>query len=192
MLPCPYGRAPAARARERPSPADLRRPLRRSRHRSDIPTPAATPLSRADPGRSLQGSERDDIVSNRRNAGGGLGRRRSRVASSPELQRFRIRPPQSGSRFPGVVMMAHVRHRSCGGLGYAVRVAALIVLNSGALSPRAVIAASPTDGMIDLTEAIVVTPSDPSGPEQAAVNLLVEEVEKRTLRRWPVSGRWPE
>ena len=46
---------------------------------------------------------------------------------------------------------------------------------------------STPEGMIDLTGAVVVVPPGLSGPGKAAVTLLVEEVEKRTLRRWPVA-----
>ncbi len=42
-----------------------------------------------------------------------------------------------------------------------------------------------------LDQATVVTPAKLSGPEQKAVAMLVEEVEKRTAIRWPVSNHWP-
>ncbi|PYT30823.1 MAG: hypothetical protein DMG57_07110 [Acidobacteria bacterium] len=45
---------------------------------------------------------------------------------------------------------------------------------------------------LDLSHATVVTPPNLSGPEHKAVTLLVEEVEKRTLIRWPVSQTWTE
>ncbi len=38
---------------------------------------------------------------------------------------------------------------------------------------------------IDLTRAVVVAPADFSGPENKAVQMLIEEVEKRTQLRWP-------
>jgi hypothetical protein len=44
---------------------------------------------------------------------------------------------------------------------------------------------------LDLSKAVVVTPPKLSPPEQRAVRLLVEEVEKRTLIRWEVSHIWP-
>src|SRR5262245_55691456 len=37
---------------------------------------------------------------------------------------------------------------------------------------------------IDLTGAVVVAPADFSGPENKAVQMLIEEVEKRTQVRW--------
>ena len=44
-------------------------------------------------------------------------------------------------------------------------------------------------GAIDLTDAVVVAPESLSRREQKAVQLLVEEVEKRTEIRWPVVHR---
>ncbi len=44
---------------------------------------------------------------------------------------------------------------------------------------------------LDLTNAVVVTPSALSGPERKAVTMLVDEVEKRTLIHWPVQTGMP-
>lgn len=44
---------------------------------------------------------------------------------------------------------------------------------------------------LDLSAAVIVTASDPSGPEHKAVQMLVEEVEKRTRLRLPVLRSWP-
>lgn len=44
---------------------------------------------------------------------------------------------------------------------------------------------------LDLKSAVVVSPPNLSGPEKKAVTMLVEEVEKRTLVRWPVMDSWP-
>lgn len=45
--------------------------------------------------------------------------------------------------------------------------------------------------MLDLREAVVVAPPDLSGPEETAVRMLVEEVEKRSQIRWEVRREWP-
>src|SRR5439155_4883942 len=45
---------------------------------------------------------------------------------------------------------------------------------------------------VDLSHATVVTPPNLSGPEQKAVTMLVEEVEKRSQIRWHVSQTWPQ
>ncbi|MBN1342398.1 MAG: hypothetical protein JXQ73_06945 [Phycisphaerae bacterium] len=45
--------------------------------------------------------------------------------------------------------------------------------------------------LMDLTKAVVVTPSSLSKPEQQAVRMLVEEVEKRTRICWPRSNSRP-
>ena len=46
--------------------------------------------------------------------------------------------------------------------------------------------------MIDLNAAVVLTPAGLTGPEQKAVTMLLDEVEKRTVVRWPVVHEWPE
>jgi len=44
---------------------------------------------------------------------------------------------------------------------------------------------------LNLNQAVVVTPPKLAGPEQKAVTMLVEEIEKRTGIRWPVRRQWP-
>ena len=44
---------------------------------------------------------------------------------------------------------------------------------------------------IRLNEAVVVTPASLTGPERQAVEMLVDEVAKRTQIRWPVRTSWP-
>jgi hypothetical protein len=44
---------------------------------------------------------------------------------------------------------------------------------------------------LDLAKAVIVVPSNLTGPESKAVNLLVEEVQKRSLIRWEVLHAWP-
>jgi hypothetical protein len=44
---------------------------------------------------------------------------------------------------------------------------------------------------IDMAQAVVVTPANLSGPERRAVELLVDEVEKRVQVRWQVVTAWP-
>src|SRR5690242_16109808 len=46
--------------------------------------------------------------------------------------------------------------------------------------------------MLDLTDAIVVTPAGRSGPEAKAITVLTEELQKRTQLRWPVVHSRPE
>jgi hypothetical protein len=48
----------------------------------------------------------------------------------------------------------------------------------------------PADSALDLREAIVVAPRGLSKREQKAVQVLVEEVERRTAIRWPVVEQW--
>ncbi len=43
-----------------------------------------------------------------------------------------------------------------------------------------------SSGMLELRDAVVLSPADFTSQEQAAVQMLVEEVEKRTGIRWPV------
>ncbi len=54
---------------------------------------------------------------------------------------------------------------------------------------------SPADsepGMISLTQAVVVCPSNLSSPEQKAVTMLIEETAKRSSFKWPVVHSWPD
>jgi len=44
---------------------------------------------------------------------------------------------------------------------------------------------------IDLSRAVIVSPAGTSKPEQTAVRMLVEEIEKRTAIRLPVAATWP-
>src|SRR5690349_6868574 len=44
---------------------------------------------------------------------------------------------------------------------------------------------------LDLTHAIIVAPANLSKPEQKAVTMLSEEVEKRSQIKWEVSSSWP-
>ena len=44
---------------------------------------------------------------------------------------------------------------------------------------------------LDFTNAVVVSPSGLSGPEEKAVVMLIEEVEKRTRVRWQRTDAWP-
>ncbi|MEJ2009619.1 MAG: alpha-glucuronidase family glycosyl hydrolase [Acidobacteriota bacterium] len=47
------------------------------------------------------------------------------------------------------------------------------------------------DELIDLSQATIVSPQEPSRREQKAVQVLVEEIEKRTGIRLPVTSGWP-
>jgi hypothetical protein len=46
-------------------------------------------------------------------------------------------------------------------------------------------------GKLDLSQAVVVTPSNLNGPENKAINMLLDEVGKRTQLRWQRSTSWP-
>jgi hypothetical protein len=54
--------------------------------------------------------------------------------------------------------------------------------------PGAVRAAEAT---IDLTKATILTPAQLALPEQTAVRMLIEEIEKRTMLRWDRADKWP-
>ncbi len=45
---------------------------------------------------------------------------------------------------------------------------------------------------LDLSHAVLVTPSDLSGPERKAVEMVLDEVEKRSGIRWTETHAWPE
>ena len=50
---------------------------------------------------------------------------------------------------------------------------------------------NPTGNIVDLSDAIVVSAGDAPGPERKAVQMLVEEVAKRTRLRWGRETSWP-
>jgi hypothetical protein len=45
--------------------------------------------------------------------------------------------------------------------------------------------------LLDLNKAVVVTSAQLSGPENAAIDLLLDEVENRSIIRWKVTHEWP-
>jgi len=51
--------------------------------------------------------------------------------------------------------------------------------------------ASAQGDLLDLRDAVVVTRPDAPGPEQEALDLLLDEVEKRSIVRWEVVHEWP-
>ncbi|HEX3728029.1 MAG TPA: hypothetical protein VHV08_17380, partial [Pirellulales bacterium] len=53
------------------------------------------------------------------------------------------------------------------------------------------LASATTCQAADLSRAVVVTPENFSGPQSKAVEMLVDEVHKRTGIRWPVTHAWP-
>ena len=59
------------------------------------------------------------------------------------------------------------------------------------LLPFATASVAAGEAPLDLTHAVVVTPPKLSGPEDKAVTMLIEEVEKRTQIRWQRTDRWP-
>ena len=68
----------------------------------------------------------------------------------------------------------------------------LLILIAGVDSgARAAEEASSPRGMLDLTKAVVVAPTDLSGPEKKGLAMLVEEVERRSGVRWEVAPTLP-
>jgi len=57
------------------------------------------------------------------------------------------------------------------------------------LVPADLLAAAP---VVDLTHATIVTPPGLNGPEQKAVQMLIEDVEKRSRIRWERVSDWPK
>ncbi|MGC8641535.1 MAG: hypothetical protein ACP5XB_16845 [Isosphaeraceae bacterium] len=51
---------------------------------------------------------------------------------------------------------------------------------------------SEVESMVDLSRAVVVTPRSLAGPERKAIDLLVEDVTRRSGIRWKVANRWPD
>jgi hypothetical protein len=71
----------------------------------------------------------------------------------------------------------------CGWRRFGLVVAAMISFAS-------MVAPSAAFG-VDLSQAVVVHPKEMSKPEQNAVTMLIEEVEKRAQIRWPTATTWP-
>lgn len=84
---------------------------------------------------------------------------------------------------PNEVKKAIGRH----GLGVFLLVAAVAAAAPG----RAGAGEGGPDNMLDFTRAVVVAPADLTGPERKAVEMLVDEVERRSFVRWPVVHEWP-
>jgi hypothetical protein len=59
------------------------------------------------------------------------------------------------------------------------------------LAPPSALGTEVPVGMLDLTDAVVVTPAELSGTERKAVTMLVEEVQKRAAVHWTVVNAWP-
>src|SRR5258708_11356572 len=66
---------------------------------------------------------------------------------------------------------------------YAIAVLFVPILTAGALAQ---------DATLDLTRAVVLTPPKLSGPEEKAVAMLIDEVEKRTQIRWERTDTSPD
>src|SRR5437867_3076717 len=68
----------------------------------------------------------------------------------------------------------------------------LIIVLAGLLcAPGGRAHPQPADPALDLSRAVVVHPSNLSGPQKKALSMLIDEVEKRSRIRWPVSQSWP-
>jgi hypothetical protein len=80
--------------------------------------------------------------------------------------------------------------RQAVGLSSAGRVLAGFLVVAGLLT--GVAHSAQAAETFDLSTAVVVVPKGLAGPEAQAVRMLVEEVEKRSQLRWPVTDGWPE
>ena len=77
--------------------------------------------------------------------------------------------------------------REGNGVGYlSILLALFAVWGAGYASN-----AGAPEGYLNLYEAVLVAPADLSLPERKAIEMLVDEVEKRTLARWEVVHAWP-
>ena len=70
--------------------------------------------------------------------------------------------------------------------------ASIAVFASGSQPAPASAGRARTDAPIDLRRAVIVTPATTAKAERTAVRVLIEEVEKRSLVRLPVSSTWPD
>ncbi len=72
-----------------------------------------------------------------------------------------------------------------------IRVVGFLVYGCLILVGGAVADADAHGAELDLARAVIVTPANLSGPESKAVDLLVDEIRKRTWIRWDVTQTWP-
>src|SRR3954471_6360234 len=63
--------------------------------------------------------------------------------------------------------------------------------SASAVAGHATLAGALDAPFADLARATIVTPATQTVPERTAVRVLVEEIEKRTAIRLPVSTTWP-
>src|ERR1041385_3343178 len=78
--------------------------------------------------------------------------------------------------------------RFCGRFAAVLGLRTLFAIATFALDSETARAAEP---LIDLSNAIIVSTGNASGPERKAVQMLAEEVTKRTRIRWASSASWP-
>ncbi|MGO8901018.1 MAG: hypothetical protein ACLQU5_22085, partial [Isosphaeraceae bacterium] len=67
-----------------------------------------------------------------------------------------------------------------------------VILLAGFIGLIGPAAARSESALLDLTRAVVVTPGELTGPERKAVELLVEDVTRRSGIRWKMLSRWPD
>jgi hypothetical protein len=72
-----------------------------------------------------------------------------------------------------------------------IRIAVILVSGCFFFVGGAIVVPDVHGAELDLAKAVVVAPADLSGPESKAVDLLVDEVRKRTWIRWDVAHTWP-
>ena len=75
-----------------------------------------------------------------------------------------------------------------GGYSRGARAVALLACFIGLTGPSA---ARSESALLDLSRAVVVTQAALAGPERKAVELLVEDVARRSGIHWKVLSRWP-
>src|SRR5262245_55567793 len=64
------------------------------------------------------------------------------------------------------------------------RVTMIVMMSIALIQASIEFASGEEQQAIDLTQAVIIAPQDFSGPENKAVSMLIEEVEKRTQVRW--------
>jgi hypothetical protein len=74
----------------------------------------------------------------------------------------------------------------------AISLSAAVIVSSAASAQRTGPASGTEDpSLVDMTRAVVITPSSLTVQERTAVRVLVEEVERRTNVRMPTASEWP-
>ena len=119
-----------------------------------------------------------------------LGARRVGLSSFPNRPRRAGEPPACCARLGRVKMRTPSQIRRFL-RSHTQEHSPIMTCRAALISPFVLLACTVSSFAADLSRAVVVAPDDLSPREKKAVEMLVDEVHKRTQIRWKVAGAWP-